>query len=475
MDTSKALSLARFSDQTTPPSLLSALWAYLPLPEWLPGASETIWQTLTQALAQLWREVGHLGAKIQGSMSWVEDEPAWDLDLSATDTAPAYLSWLFTTTPEKELDRKGQLIIPLSSLDPLAEERFLLLLTPLFCAIIVQGYHPRTGQPGIMWSLDPDVLTRAIKALQFRLSTQNASWDELLQAYPLHPPHYRIVTRLSNLVLQIKPAVEAMTVGQLPVPDPSLINNPKHNPKPVLPPTHATEVNPDPDNTADEGTLLRALMHEIRTPLTTIRTLVQLLLRKDDLPDSVRKHLERIDQECTEQINRFELFFQATETNPHYLQLTPTGLMDLVEHNLPRWQEQVQRRGSTLDIELPHDLPEVVSDPKTLDVVLTGMIDLLARSSPPGSQIKAHFISAGEQVKLQFQLISSESVADPTPKGLMPLQAIGRLLMLQPDTGAVSLSIPVTQTLFRALGGYLKVKRTPQQGEVFTIYLPRQV
>jgi hypothetical protein len=475
MDTSKALSLARFSGHGTPPSLLSALWAYLPLPEWLPGAPETTWQTLTQALAQLWREVGHLGGKIQGSLSWVEDSPVWDPDLSATETAPPYLSWLFTPTPEKEVEQKGRLLIPLSSLDPLAEERFLLLLTPLFCGIIVQGYHPRTGQPGIMWSLDPDVLKRAVKALQFRFSTPNTDWDHLLQAYPLQPPHYRIVTRLGNLLLQMNPAIDPMTVGQLPAPDPSVVDDSRNVPKPTLPPIHSTGTQQNPAQPDDEGTLLRALMHEIRTPLATIRTLVQLLLRKEDLPASVRKHLERIDRECTEQINRFELFFQATETSPHYLQLTRTRLMDLVEQNLPRWREQVQRRGSSLDIELPQDLPEVVSDPKTLDVVLTGMIDLLARSSSPGSQIKAHFISAGEQVKLQFQLVSSESVTDPTPKGLMPLQAIGKLLMLQPDTGAVSLSIPVTQTLFRALGGYLKVKRTPQQGEVFTIYLPRQV
>ena len=52
------------------------------------------------------------------------------------------------------------------------------------------------------------------------------------------------------------------------------------------------------------------------------------------------------------------------------------------------------------------------------------------------------------------------------------LKAIGDLLMLQPETGGLSLSLPVTKHLFEILGGKLTVRQHHQQGEVLTIFLP---
>jgi K+-sensing histidine kinase KdpD len=216
------------------------------------------------------------------------------------------------------------------------------------------------------------------------------------------------------------------------------------------------------------------LVHEINTPLSAILTRVRLALKQPNLPARTQEHLHKIEQECLEQIERFKLFFQATERDPQRLQLEPTALVTILKEKLPRWQEQVRRRGSHLDIEIPADLPNVVSDPQRLDTILSGMIDRVARISPPGSDIRIQVVSAGEQVKLQLQVKGTEGSLSH-PSGSLPTQAIGQILVLQPETGAISLSIPVTQTLFRALGGYFTVRHRAEQGDVFTIYLPRQI
>jgi len=77
-------------------------------------------------------------------------------------------------------------------------------------------------------------------------------------------------------------------------------------------------------------------------------------------------------------------------------------------------------------------------------------------------------------VKLQFQVNTPEG-SDTSSLELKSPQAIGQLLVVQPDTGAISLSLPVAQTLFRALGGYLTVRHRARQGEILNIYLPRQL
>ncbi|PZO49148.1 MAG: histidine kinase, partial [Phormidesmis priestleyi] len=55
------------------------------------------------------------------------------------------------------------------------------------------------------------------------------------------------------------------------------------------------------------------MAHEIRTPLTTIRTYTRSLLKRKDLDAQVIQRLNSIDRECTQQIDRFSLIFRAVE------------------------------------------------------------------------------------------------------------------------------------------------------------------
>lgn len=500
-------------------SLMKALWAALPLPEWLPGAGERSWQQTVAALLQLWQEVGQFGVVIGGPVSWwppwvVQDPlpqlplPMDALHLPRHSWEPAREPpWLFSPdfSPESILT-PGQTVIPLLPRDPLVEEPFLLLLTPVFSAVAAQGHHPHTRQRGMMVSFEPEVIRRAWQSLEQRVQQGRpdrlAAWQELARHYPLMQPHVRVLARFSSFLLlgnlaefgsppaRLPPARAEQEAAAVPPPPPAARQIPASSssassPAPE-PPAHgrssAPQAEPEQAGSLSEAELLRALIHEIQTPLSTIRTLVSLILKRRDLPPRVREYVEKIDRECTEQINRFGLFFQATETvmpaatpgEGRRLQLEPIALVDLVRQNLPRWQEQVERRGSRLELEIPAELPDVVSDPKALEAVLFGIIDRLARSTPAGSRIRAQLLSAGELVKLQFQVNTPEGSDTPSLELKSP-QPIGQLLVVQPDTGAISLSLPVARTLFRALGGYLTVRHRARQGEILNIYLPRQL
>lgn len=515
-------------------SLLQSLWAGLPLPEWLPAAGERSWRQTVTALIQLWQEVGQFGVVLSGPVSWL---PPWVVQaplpqlpgrIDTLETAPKprdparEAPWLFTPdlSPESILT-PGQTVIPLLPRDPLAQESFLLLLTPVFSVVAAQGYHPHTRQAGMMMSFEPEVVHRAWQSLEQRVQQGRPDrlplWQSLAKRYPLMDPHVRVLARFSSLLLlgnsvglgsrpaRLPPATsrtaDTTTQGvaspdsadpELRKPGAGSSSEPPSAPsKNPVGRTAASskkastqpESSPQPEPGLSEAELLRALIHEVQTPLSTIRTLASLILKRSDLPPRVRDYAEKIDRECTEQINRFSLFFQATETvmptpearEGRRLQLEPIALVDLMRQNLPRWQEQVERRGSQFELEIPDELPDVVSDPKALEAALFGMIDRIARSTPPGSQIRAQLVSAGELVKLQFQVNTPERGSSTAATEAKSPQAIGQLLVLQPDTGAVSLSIPVTQSLFRALGGYLTVRHRAHQGEVLNIYLPRQL
>jgi K+-sensing histidine kinase KdpD len=156
------------------------------------------------------------------------------------------------------------------------------------------------------------------------------------------------------------------------------------------------------------------------------------------------------------------------------MSLAPISLAQMIQQNISRWQQQASQYSHTLDIFLPNKLPMVVADPVMLDQVLTGLIDRITHRLPPGSHIQVQVTPAGNQLKLQLLSQPQEGGKDGKAKiGFAPVvRSLGQLLMLQPETGNLSLSMAVTKNLFQAIGGKLIVREHPQEGEVLTIFLP---
>ncbi|MGB5959929.1 MAG: HAMP domain-containing sensor histidine kinase [Coleofasciculaceae cyanobacterium] len=392
--------------------------------------------------------------------------------------------------PEPAINTAHQL--PLLPGDPLSAEQFCLVFSSNFSLVMVCGEDQ--GVPGFRFSFDPEDIQQAWLTLQPRLlltsPSQLAQIESLVQKFAPQSPDYKIVMYFGRQLLKNLPELpQNETIHSIP---PTL---PINHPKPVQLPRdpfktgrHWEPLGKEerttkawtPHEATPDVELLKALTHEIRTPLTTIRTLTKLLLKRQDLASEVVRRLEIIDHECTEQINRMELIFRAVElettaTKQVSVNLTSMSLDQLFQQSITRWQKQAQRRDLTLDIVLPQQLPTVVSNPAMLDQVLTGLMENFTRSLPPKSHIQVQVTPTGDQLKLQFYSQSDPEKTAKTTESCSTLKSIGQLLMFQPETGSLSLNLNVTKHLFQILGGKLIVRQRPQEGEVMTIFLPLEV
>jgi signal transduction histidine kinase len=415
--------------------------------------------------------------------------------------------------------------LPLLSTDPLAAEQFCLVLTPKFSVVLVLGETPDEA-PAFLFSFDPEVVQQAWRSLQARIKMTAPhaliALNQLVKQFDFATPDYRTVTHFSHLMLanlpyaaelEEKPSIQ--TAHALQGIARSLVSSATeaqtdhahrdstrvasgrsmrlaHPPSATQPASKAVakaesvkhQVEPPIDFYSDSRSgfdteLLQAIAHEVRTPLTTIRTLTRLLLRRKEMHPDVIKRLEIIDRECTEQIDRFSLIFRAAEletTNgkKSLTALAPISLAQVLQQNIARWQQQATQHSHTLEVILPQKLPMVVTDPTMLDQMLTGLVDRVTHTLPPGSRIQMQVSQAGHQLKLQLESYPPpEQLEDKYKFGFAPaLKSLGQLLMFQPETGNLSLSMTVTKNLFQALGGKLIVKQRPQQGEVLTLFLP---
>ncbi len=365
-------------------------------------------------------------------------------------------------------------VLPLLNADPLSKEQFCLVFTEKFSLIIVLAEVD--GNKGkFLFSFDPEVIEKVWQALTGRVMLINPdlfkSLDELVQKYPPVAPDYRIVMQFSQLLLAKYPEPEdkgtklhCSRTGEAKskVEEVDYSDNYSTSPSAKHPSRSDVE-------------LLQAFAHEVRTPLTTIRTTTRLLLKQKDLPAKVLKRLQSIDRECTEQIDRMELLFRAAEletsstVNSPGSVLTPMCLEQMLQSCIPRWQQAATRRNLTLDVILPQQLPTVVTNPNMLDRVLTGLMENLTRNLPAGSHIQVQVIQAGDRLKLQ---LLPNAPFDRSTSTQPIRKAIGQLLTFVPETGTISLNLAATKHLFQAIGGKLIVRERPQYGEVITIYLP---
>jgi signal transduction histidine kinase len=355
--------------------------------------------------------------------------------------------------------------LPLIPQDPISQEQFCLVLTANFGLVMVLG-KDHEDRSKFHFSFNPVTIDEVWATLRSRLVITNyhhlEQLDNLIEQFAPPSPDYRLVTNFSRQILQHLPDLATWAVSKT---------------RQVESIAATTESDRLQSAFTSKGTtshiemeLLQALTHEVRTPLTTIRTLTKLLLkRQQDYKPNVVERLQTIDRECTEQIERMELIFRAAElesTPPTAkpVELVPFSLEQVFRQNIPRWQEKAKRRNVDLDFTLPQQLPKVVSDPAMLDTVLTGLMESCTRSLPTGGHIEIKVSTAGNQLKLQ--MLSQASNIDN------PLKSLGQLLTFQPATGCLSLNLDVTKNIFQALGGKLTVRQRQEQGRELTIFLP---
>ncbi|MGK7918801.1 MAG: sensor histidine kinase [Trichodesmium sp.] len=394
--------------------------------------------------------------------------------------------------------------IPISSLstqDPITNEQFCLVLTAEFSLIMVLGKNSDNA-PAFLFSFDPELVKKAWIVLRKRMAlpisltstniinqylnfTPNFSHnlailDQIFEQFLPVAPDYKIVMEFSRLLLDNLPTIHSKNE----IVEVNFAENIKNENIKTNQETNKSLTSTIENIKSFDVELLKAIAHEVKTPLATIQTLTRLLLKRPHLnPEVIKKRLQIIDTECTAQIERFNLIFKAVELETQkslqekhsYLQLTTIPLAQIFQNSIPRWEQKATKRNHTLKVILPPKMPTVVSDPIMLDQVLGNMIENFSRNLPPGSLLQVEVMLAGSQLKLQLESnpnTEEKSYSPFTNSPKTPLKYIGHLLMFQPETGSLSLNLKVTKNLFEAMGGKLVVRQRPTKGEIMTIFLP---
>jgi two-component system phosphate regulon sensor histidine kinase PhoR len=210
------------------------------------------------------------------------------------------------------------------------------------------------------------------------------------------------------------------------------------------------------------------LVHELKTPITSLRLTAEGLLG-DPLPKDRKRFAERLVKEADLMSKIIDNLRQLGDIE------MGTMVVDVAEFDLAELvHESVTRLGidRTVNANIQEHLYITTDRPK-LAQALANLLDNAAKFSPPGTAIDVHAEVTEREVVL--------SVRDRGP-GISPehwsrvFERFYKVDRARPrEAGGFGLGLAITKHLVQVLGGRIWTETAREGGQVFYIALPRQV
>ena len=205
--------------------------------------------------------------------------------------------------------------------------------------------------------------------------------------------------------------------------------------------------------------LLRAVSHDLRSPLSAIQASVTSMLQDDVQwpPESQTEFLQTISEE-TERLNRVVsdlLDAGRLQTGTLQIQKRPTGIEDVVSTVATAFR--VQRHRLSMDSEV--ELPDVSTDPVLLERIVENLVRNALDHSPPETSVRVTAGLVGDRIDLR--IIDRGSGIDPDTRQMIfePYRSLDDSHM-----AGVGLGLAVAKGLADALGHQITVDDTPGGG-----------
>ena len=218
-----------------------------------------------------------------------------------------------------------------------------------------------------------------------------------------------------------------------------------------------------------KSTMLDALAHEFKTPLTPIKAAVTSML-SDGSSSPTHQELLRIVVEETDRLNTMlteAIQMSRIEAGQLQLHKSPQAMSGLLRTQLEKLAEGLE--GRKVNVEVPEDVPHVSADPELIGTVIWQLLNNALQYTPPGSPltIRAHAEQTAVVVSLEdcgpgIPEPEQQQVFEKFYRGKEHRQRI-------PGTG---MGLTIAQEIVRAHQGRIWVESQPGKGAKFSFSLP---
>ncbi len=224
---------------------------------------------------------------------------------------------------------------------------------------------------------------------------------------------------------------------------------------------------------------LNAMSHEFKTPISTLRLLVETALYRPLKPEKQRDYLGRMEREVTrlEAMSEQILASARLEHSPTVHTLTPADLGTVVRGVIERERSGLEARGAQLSVDYPADTLNVSLDPAAFGIVLSNLLDNAVKYSPATRKTVKVRLEAQRHLALVHVEDAGIGLSETEKARIFdPFYRVGDELTRA--TSGVGLGLHLVRSMTEAMNGWVRCDAPLDvqtgRGSRFTIVLPRR-
>ncbi len=221
------------------------------------------------------------------------------------------------------------------------------------------------------------------------------------------------------------------------------------------------------DRLAALGTLAAGLAHEIRNPLTAIRTFVQLVPERHENSLFMDKFNRTVPRELDRVNNLLEDLLDLVRKPT--LNITQIRLKDCVDHVLDTLGPEIDKRGVDVQVNFTGGSGSVRADMDYLTRAMFNVILNAVQAMPQGGSLRISSERNAQQGEPEAEVITISDDGFGIPDEY--LDEVFNPFFTNKDKGT-GLGLAVTNKIIEDLGGSISVQSERGRGTDFTISLP---
>jgi signal transduction histidine kinase len=223
-----------------------------------------------------------------------------------------------------------------------------------------------------------------------------------------------------------------------------------------------------------KNNFVQLVSHELRSPLASIMQLLTVVVEglagelKAQQKDLLKRSQLKI-QGLLDLINDL-LDVAKIESSPKFRQQAPLDVGEVVEHTVLLMKSAAEKQKSSLRLEIQAGLPLILSDPQSMEELISNLLSNAINYSPDGGEI---VVSAGSKGKFLEVCVSDSGI------GIAP-EEISKIFdkfyrVKEPRTRHIrgtGLGLAIVKAIVDSHGGSVEVESKPGSGTTFRVLLP---
>ncbi len=220
-----------------------------------------------------------------------------------------------------------------------------------------------------------------------------------------------------------------------------------------------------------QSDLISELVHEVRTPLTSLNTAARLLLRPDG-SDEMRENLVDMILEETNRLSEMTTAFldlAKLESGRRHFKVQVFEIQPLLEECASLMQAKAQEKNIKIKVDVQPDVAHLKADEDMIKQVLLNLLSNAVKYNRPSGSISLKAESDQDEMILQ---VSDTGLGIPDESQPYIFEKFYRVPGTEKIAEGTGLGLSICKRIIDVHRGSIEMQSHPNVGTQFTIYLP---